>query len=110
MGVKELITASGKLINYSIGLLIGIALLTFFWGLAKYIFQSGSKDNHEEGRNIMVWGVIVLFVMVSIWGIIYFFQRSLGLVPPNDIVDPVEGKFGPPDNPLFPPDPNERNV
>ncbi|MFH1472845.1 MAG: pilin [bacterium] len=107
-GLKGLIEATGGLISYSITLVVGLSLLVFFWGLAKYVFKSGNADNQEEGRNLMLWGVITLFVMMSVWGIVYFFQRSFGLVAPNNIVDPTE-PLGPP-NPLFPEDPNERNT
>ena len=106
-GIQGFIGALGELIRYSLTLVVGIALIVFFWGMAKYIFQSGNKDNHEEGRNLMVWGIITLFVMASVWGIVYFFQRSFGLVPPNDVIDtPIEV----PENPLFPGDTNVRNT
>ena len=110
-GFKGLISSFGGLINYSITLLVGIALLVFFWGLARFIFQSGSTDHREEGRNIMIWGILSLFVMVSIWGIVFFFQRSFGLVPPNDIVDPGDVPDLPDDSPFkFQDDSTDRNV
>ena len=51
-------------------LAVALALLFFFWGLAQFILKSGDAASHEEGKNKMVWGVIALFVMVSIWGIV----------------------------------------
>ena len=79
-GLKQLIGAAGNLIDYSLGLLVAIALLVFFWGLMKYILNlSSGEAKVEEGKNIMKWGLIALFVMVSVWGIIAFFQRALGV-------------------------------
>jgi len=57
--------------------LVAIALLVFFWGLIKYIARADSSDAREEGKQIMGWGVVALFVMVSIWGLVAFMQVAL---------------------------------
>ena len=84
-GLKDLIGAVGKLINvYLLPLFMAVALLVFLWGLARFIFKVGGDEKAvEEGRNIMIWGLLALFVMVSIWGIISFFQTELGLPRSN---------------------------
>src|SRR3989344_5978148 len=59
-----------------------LALIFFFWGVVKFIASAGSEEAKTEGKNIMVWGVVVLFIMSSVWGIVEFFQRDLlGTVP-----------------------------
>mgnify|MGYP001568946785 CR=1 FL=1 len=77
--IKELIRAVGSLINPLIAILVGIALLAFFWGLVKFIFAQGSETSKLESKKIMGWGLIALFVMVSVWGIIRFIQNAIGL-------------------------------
>ncbi len=54
------------------------AIVAFFWGIVKYIW-SETDDDKVNGKNIMVWGMIALFVMVGIWSILGFFQESLGI-------------------------------
>ena len=56
----------------------GLALLAFFWGLVKFLSKAGDAKTHEEGRNLMVWGLIALFVMVSFLGVLYFFYDDFG--------------------------------
>lgn len=58
-------------------LLSGIALLVFMWGLVKFIAAQGSETAKTDAKKIMVWGLIALFVLVSVWGIIRFFQIAL---------------------------------
>jgi SNF family Na+-dependent transporter len=58
-----------------------LALLFFFWGIAKYIWSAGNEK--EEGKKIMYWGVIALFVMSCVWGIVTFISDELGLNSPN---------------------------
>lgn len=69
------------------------ALLFFFWGLATYILNAGNDEKKKEGRNIMIWGLLALFIMVSVWGIINVIRDTLELddnsieVPGIDIND-----------------------
>jgi len=76
---KGLIGAVGGLISRLIIVVAGIALLVFLWGLVKFIFKSGDPEEIKAGKNLMKWGLVALFVMVSVWGIIGFMQGELGL-------------------------------
>ena len=55
---------------------VGCAFLFFFWGLASFIYKSGTggSDTVQDAKNKMFWGVIGIFVLTSIWGIIYFLK------------------------------------
>lgn len=74
---QELLSAIGSLISLLIPIAVASALLFFFYGLAEFIRNSGNEKKVEEGRRIMIWGVIALFVMSSIWGIVGFFQLDI---------------------------------
>ena len=69
----------GKYVNSLIPIAVALAVLFFFFGLAKYILNAGNEDKKSEGRSIMIWGIIALFIMVSIWGLISLFAQSLGV-------------------------------
>ncbi len=67
-------------VKAAIPLVAFLALLVFFWGLAKFISNvSGDAKAVDQGKSLMVWGTVALFVMVSIWGILRFLQGELGL-------------------------------
>lgn len=79
MGLKNLIQSSYTIVN---GILIpmafGLCLLYFFWGMAKYVRSgAGGEKAAEEGKRVMIWGVVALFVVSSIWGIISFIRSEL---------------------------------
>ena len=45
--------------------------LVFMYGLMKYMFKgSGSDTARAEGRKLMLWGLIGIFVMISVWGLV----------------------------------------
>jgi hypothetical protein len=59
-------------------LLFGIALVVFLWGAVKFI-QASESSEKEEGRQFMLWGVIALTVMVSVWGLVSIFGTTFGI-------------------------------
>ncbi len=71
-----LIVGVQTLVGRLIIVVAAIALLVFFWGLVKYI-NKASEGEVKEGRDLMIWGTIALFVMVSIWGLVRFIQGEL---------------------------------
>jgi hypothetical protein len=78
----ELIGIFLDLIKLLIPVVASLALLAFFWGLVKFINNvSGDTKAITEGKNLMIWGLIALFVMVSVWGILRFVYGELGLSP-----------------------------
>lgn len=60
-------------------LLYGIAFMVFAFGMLKYFFTSGAEaeENRRKGRQFMLWGIIVLFVLFAVWGIV---QLLLGVL------------------------------
>lgn len=74
--IAGLILQVGDLVNLALPIAAGAAVLVFFWGLATYIFK---PDKVEIGRSRMVWGIIALFVMVSVWGLVSLLSALLGL-------------------------------
>lgn len=76
--LRNLIAAVNGVVAALVPLLIGAAVVVFFWGLLKYIFKSGAKG-HSEGIKIMIAGIAALFIMVSIWGIVALVQVALGV-------------------------------
>lgn len=74
----ELIDAAFNIVtNTLIPLAFALGLFYFFWGVAKYIREEG--QGKSEGRSIMIWGVVGIFVAFSIWGIVSFIRTELEL-------------------------------
>jgi len=75
----QLVNLLIDLIKAAIPVIIGLALLAFVWGLVKFISRVGGDEKAvTEGRKLMLWGLIALFMMISIWGILRFFYGEFG--------------------------------
>lgn len=70
------------IINSLLVLLIALALLVFFKGLVSFIAKSGDAKSHQDGKNLMIWGLVGLFVMVSVFGILQFAYNDFGFGRP----------------------------
>jgi len=58
---------------------IGFAIVVFFWGILKFIGNAGDQKAIEDGKKIMIWGLVGLFVIVSMWGLVGFLQETLNI-------------------------------
>lgn len=69
--VDSILIRIQDIMGVAIPIIMTLALLYFFWGLAQYIL-GGSVDEEKRaaGRNIMIYGIIALFVMAAVWGLV----------------------------------------
>lgn len=75
-GIQGLIGTAIGIITGLIPLIIGLAVLLFLWGVLRYVFMKDDSDK-KEARNFMMWGIIALFVMVSVWGLVNILDQTL---------------------------------
>jgi len=87
----DIINEAGNLIGITIPVVVGAAVLGFFWGLTKYIWKAGDKEAQDEGRRIMIAGVVSLFLIVAIGGIVGVLVESFGFVGGQTIPIPGVG-------------------
>ena len=62
-----------------IPIMFGLAIVYFFWGLTKYIRSAGDPKGAAEGKSIMIYGVIAIAVMASIYGLVNYLQSLFGI-------------------------------
>ena len=75
-GLEKVFGDITTLLGLAKNIIFALAFLAFFYGLMRFIFSAG--DDKDKGKDIMIWGIIALFVMFSIMGIIKVLQGSFG--------------------------------
>lgn len=77
--VKDFIgRISTNILNPLILLMFGLATLYFIYGVLQYIWNPDNAEARETGRQSMIWGVVGMFIMVSVFGIMRFLISSSG--------------------------------
>ncbi|MBC7766581.1 hypothetical protein H7Y21_01120 [Arenimonas sp.] len=75
------------LMNQLVYLIIGAALVSFLYGILKLSFIDGHKpEAREQARKFMFWGIVSLFVMMSVWGLVNVLKVSF--FGPGDLIIP----------------------
>ena len=73
---KSLVQGANDII---IPVLVSFAFIAFLWGVVKYFFiEGGSEEAHKTGRQFIVWGLIGMVVLFSVWGIVHILLDTLG--------------------------------
>lgn len=79
-GVKGLLGDFKKILDLMFPVMFALGLVYFFWGVGQFILNDAGNDkSREEGKKKMVWGVVALFVMFSIMGILSTISGLTGI-------------------------------
>ena len=60
----------GAVIGFAIPMLMVLATVLFLWGVIAFLANPDNEDARTEGRNFMILGIICLFVMIALWGLV----------------------------------------
>jgi cytochrome bd-type quinol oxidase subunit 2 len=78
--ISDLLNYVTCLIGSSVVPLIFIlAVASFVWGVVQYVTNADSEEKRSKGRSFMMWGIIALAVMVSIWGLVGILRNTFNL-------------------------------
>lgn len=79
MLIGALITRITKeIINPLIVLVFLSGIAAFGWGIVLYLGAQGSDEKTQKAKKIMWWGIVGLFVLVSMWGAVYLLCDFFG--------------------------------
>ena len=66
-----------SILNTATGLIVALAVVYVLYGIFQFV-QAGDDDARKEGRNKMVYGIIGIAVMVSVWGLVKIVINTIG--------------------------------
>ena len=67
------------IVNSIIPLLFSLAVAGFIWGVIQYFLNPENEENRKKGKSYMLWGIISLFVMISMWGLVAVIGNTFGI-------------------------------
>ena len=77
---QTILNTIGTLLGYLIPILTITVTVVFIWGVISYILSARSGERKKEVRNLIIWGLIGLFVVIAMWWLavtsaFYFVKR-----------------------------------
>src|SRR3989344_4990524 len=78
--LKDVLCFATRLINDSvIPFIFAVATALFVWGAVKFfIINADEEAQRDQGRQFMIWGIVALAVMLSIWGLVGILTSTFG--------------------------------
>lgn len=78
--LTEILSLPVCLINtYVVPLLITFAFLMFLIGVFNFIRNADNEEQRKKMRDFIMWSLIALFVITSVWAILYVIGNTLRL-------------------------------
>ena len=68
-------------LNPTILLLFAVATVYFIYGIIKYLSLDPSDGKRSEARDAIIWGLVGMLIMFSVYGIISFVLTTFGVTP-----------------------------
>lgn len=65
--------------NSIIPLIFTLAVAFFIYGVVQFMLNDSNEEKREKGKQYMVWGIIALTVMVSVWGLVKIVGDTVGV-------------------------------
>lgn len=84
--VTRMVNAVRGIVEVLIPIVFGLGVLAFFWGLVRYLFAA--DHDKEQAKKTMLWGIVAIFVMASVWGLVRFIQSTFGVTGDNSAISP----------------------
>lgn len=71
--------------GYIIPLIFAVAIVAFLWGVVQFVIM-GQEDETKrtQGKQLMIWGIIALTVMIGVWGLVKVLATTFNL--PNSVL------------------------
>ena len=80
----DLTTISGvinrlqNVINLIIPFLVGLAVLVIIYGVFGFISNAADEEARASAKQFIIWGIIGVFIMLSVWGLVTILKNSFG--------------------------------
>jgi len=75
--IEGVICEINNILNILVPILITLGVVYFIWGVIQYV-AAKDEEGKKAARGIMISGIIGLFVIVSIWGLIALISKTFG--------------------------------
>lgn len=77
--IKTILTEITGILNTVIPILMILGTLIFLWGIITYITAAGDEEKLGKAKTYIIWGLIGLFVMVSVWGLVQVLTNQFSI-------------------------------
>ncbi|MBL4644801.1 MAG: hypothetical protein JKX80_02960 [Candidatus Pacebacteria bacterium] len=75
----------GSIVDPLVLLIFSAGIFMFTWGLVMFLTQLDNPEGRQTGVRHMIWGIIGIFIMATVFGIINIITETFGLGDPTSL-------------------------
>lgn len=76
---QGILDAIKSLIGVIFPVILAVAVIVVIWGIFKFILNAGDEEARKTGRSLILWGIVGIFLMLSVWGLVNILLGTFGL-------------------------------
>jgi len=85
MGLDAGVDLLDRIVDYvidpAVKVVFTLGLFFFLWGFVEFLWKLKDGQVSEDGKNHMVYGLVGMLIMVSVYGIISLVMNTFGIDP-----------------------------
>ncbi|HEY4509129.1 MAG TPA: hypothetical protein VJC13_02500 [Candidatus Paceibacterota bacterium] len=79
--VTFLYRVNNLILNPLILLAFGVSFVYFIYGIIKFLTLDAADKSRKEAQDSIMWGIVGMVIMFSVYGIIKFVLATFGIAP-----------------------------
>src|SRR5688572_18957148 len=76
--MQNLLITAQQILNSLIPIIVTLGLVYFIWGVVQY-FIADAEEAKKTGKDRIIYGIIALAVITSLWGLVNLLANTFGL-------------------------------
>lgn len=81
---KDIVALAIDLLEQALYILVALSMIVVLWGGVRLLLNFGDERGMQSGRQILLWGIIGLFVIFSVWGLVQIVQSAFFTGPAEE--------------------------
>ncbi len=86
--IQGIMCKVAEILGAILPILVGLGIVYFVWGVITYMIAS-DEEAKTAGRDKIIFGVIGLAVIISVWGLVAILRNTFGLSNNQNITFPT---------------------
>ena len=87
-GVGSLVRLFSNVLDWAVPTLIACAVVYFLYGVLQYVIMGDDEEKKEKAKSTILYGIVGIFVMVSVYGLVKLVQDTFGINNANGLTAP----------------------
>ncbi len=72
---EQLVEKIYGMLSSIVPIIVSLAVIVFLWGIFQLV-RSSSEDARKDAIKVITFGIVALFVMVSVWGLVAILSNT----------------------------------